>query len=207
MNIEKIAKQLEGLQTIISVKKILGVGTQEAIYYIYKLRKKGYVKTKYGPDKKRVYYISLQNVFGGVSYTDILNNYSPIKLSSFEVYQIYGRVPSIEETLIYAVKKKEVRYIIALLALFKKIKNWALLYKLAKKQGVIREVASLYNVSKITVKKVRKMPKRFINLALPKKDDNYIYIIKGLKSLDFKKIEKKWKVYIPLNRADLTDYK
>jgi len=65
----------------------------------------------------------------------------------------------------------------------------------------------LYEVSKIVVKKVKRMPKRFYNLALQKKSDSYIYIIKGLNSSDFKEIEKKWKVYIPLNREDLGDYK
>src|SRR3989344_5474092 len=207
MKLDEVAKKLEGLQTIASVKKILGIETQKAIYYIYKLRKKGYVKTNYESDKKRVYFISLQNVFRGISYIDILNKYSPIKLASFEVYQIYGRIPSVEETLIYAIKKQEVRYIIASISLFKKVKNWSLLYKLAKKNGLIRQVAALYDVSKVCVKKIRKMPKKFKNLARPKKSDIYLYIIKNFSSSDFKEIEKKWKVYIPLNCVDLEDYK
>ncbi len=207
MKIDDVAKKLCGFQTILSVKKILGVDTQRAIYYIYKLRKKGYVKTHYESDKKRVYYISPNNSFGGTNYIEIINKYSPIKLASSQVYQIYGRELSIEETLIYAIKKREVRYIIALLVLFKKIKNWPELYKLAKKEGIVRELAALYEVSKLFVKKVRKIPKKYLNLAKPKKSDSYLYIIEGYRSSDFKEIEKKWKVYIPLNRADLEDYR
>lgn len=207
MKIDDVAKKLRGFQTILSVKKILSVDTQRAIYYIYKLRKSGYVKTDYGSDKKRVYHISLQNVFGGTNYIEILNKYSPIKLTSSQVYQIYGKIPSIEETFIYAIKKQEVRYIIASLALFKKVKDWSLLYQLAKKEGIVREIGALYDISKLSVKKVKRMPKRFVNLAMPKKYDNYLYIIEGFESSDFKEIQKKWKVYIPLNYADLEDYK
>ncbi|MBI2629112.1 hypothetical protein HYW74_03445 [Candidatus Pacearchaeota archaeon] len=51
------------------------------------------------------------------------------------------------------------------------------------------------------------MPKRFKNLAMPKKGDKYKYIIGKFDSRDFKDIEKKWRVYIPLNWADLEEYK
>ncbi|OIO43285.1 hypothetical protein AUJ62_00415 [Candidatus Pacearchaeota archaeon CG1_02_32_21] len=204
---KELAESIKGIYTVQTLGKRLKINEKKAIYVIYRLRKLGYVKTSYGQGKKRLYYISMDNLHKRISYTQRINEISPIKLASSNPYYIYGRIPSIEETLIYAIKQKEVRYIIASLALFKKVKYWALLYKLAKKEGLVREVVALYEVSKIVVKKVKRMPKRFYNLALQKKSDSYIYIIKGLNSSDFKEIEKKWKVYIPLNREDLGDYK
>lgn len=83
------------------------------------------------------------------------------------------------------------------------------MYQLGKKENLVREIAALYDVSRLILPKLRKMPKRFKNLALPKKTDKYKYIIKKFSSDDspIQKIEKKWKVYIPLNFADLTEYK
>jgi hypothetical protein len=102
-------------------------------------------------------------------------------------------------------KKKEIRPILASLALFKKIKNWPLLYKLAKKENLQRQVGALYDLAR-KIMKTRKMKKRFRNLSLPKKTDKFQHIISGLKSKDFQEIEKIWKVYIPFNKIDLEDY-
>ena len=51
------------------------------------------------------------------------------------------------------------------------------------------------------------MPKRFKNLAAPKKTDKYKSLVKGFSSDSFQEIEKKWKIYIPLNYIDLMDYR
>ena len=50
------------------------------------------------------------------------------------------------------------------------------------------------------------MPKRFLNLAKKRKTNQFRYIVQGISSDDFKDVEKKWIVYIPLNRADLEEY-
>ena len=57
----ELLKKLEGTQTIESVKDILHVNKKMAIYYIYRLRKEGYVKTKKQSNNNRVYNISLEN--------------------------------------------------------------------------------------------------------------------------------------------------
>lgn len=202
-----LANKIKGVQTIESIQSKLNVTRKKAIYLIYRLRNKGYVKTKYAPDKKRVYHVAPENALGGVSYIDILNKYSPIKLASVDVYKMYGREPSVEETLVYAIKTRNVRYIIASLALFRKVKNWSELYTLAKKNNVTREIGALYDVAVKEVSKVRRMDKRFRNNALPKKDNISRYLIPNIQSKDYHSIEKKWKVYVPLNAADLEDYK
>jgi len=207
MDTLELARRLIGLKTIAMVRNRLGINRNRAIYLIYKLRKEGYIKTTYESDKTRVYHISPENALGGINYVEIINRYSPIKLLESEIYKVHGKTPSIEETLVYAIKNKSVRFIIASISLFREIRNWSELYNLAKKEGIVREIATLYEIARLVIPKVRRMPKRFRTLATPKKRDKFKYIIDGLRSMHFQNIENKWKVYIPLNWADLREYK
>ena len=200
-----LLKELEGIQTMTSIMDILHISKEKAIYYVYLLRKKGYVKTKRLSNNKRVYNISFENRLKGSSYYEIINQHSPIKITTPQIYLIYGKKPSLEETLVYAIKTKSLRTILASLALFKKISNWSELYNLAKENHIERHVGALYDLAR-KVMKTRKMTKRFMNNALPK-NNNFKYTIEGLKSKDFKKIENRWKVYLPFNKADLEAYK
>jgi len=205
METKKLLRKLQGTQTIESVKLILAVSREKAIYYIYRLRKQGYVRTK-RQGNKRIYNISFENKLGGISYYDIINENSPIKISTSELYKIYGKKPSLEETLVYAIKTKSLRVILASLALFKKIHDWNELYSLSKRNHVERQAGALYDLAR-TIIRTRKITKRFLNKSIPRKQDKYIYIIENLSSKDFKEIENKWKVYLPFNKADLEDYK
>src|SRR3989344_1513694 len=202
-NTWEIVQKLKGLNTLKMIESALNIDRSTAIYIVHKLRKKGFVKTKYTSDKKRVYYISPRNVLGGTSYTDTINEYSPLKIMETDQYYVYGKEITAEEALIYAITKKSVRYIIASLSLFRKIDNWSELYKKAKEKNLLREIAALYDVARRVIPKIRKMPKRFKNLAMPKKTDRFKYILDGFRSVNFKDIEKKWKVYVPLNFDDL----
>ncbi len=207
MKTNELLNRIQGLQTLESIKSTFNINRTRAVYLVHRLRKKGYIKTKYDSDKKRIYYISKANALGGTSYIDVLNKYSPVKLASSEVYKIYGRQPSIEETLVYAVKSRKLRYILAGLSLFRKIKDWNELYRLAKQEDVLREIGALYDLALIKVRKIRKMSKRFRNKAIPKRNDRYLYIIYKLRSQDYNKIQERWKVYLPFNNNDLEDYK
>ena len=51
------------------------------------------------------------------------------------------------------------------------------------------------------------MPKRFINQAKKRKTKKFKYMVEHFSSDDFKDIEQRWKIYIPLNIADLEEYK
>lgn len=205
MKTEELLKKLEGLQTIKLVQDLLNVDKKKAIYYIYRLRKKGYVKTKKSSNNMRIYYISYSNKLKGVNYYDILNKHSPVKLVK-KTYVVYGTTPTLEETLIFAIKTGSIRSILASLALFKKIDNWSLLYQLAKKNNIEREVGALYDLAR-KIMRTRKMTKRFRNNSLPKKGDKFKYIIYGLKTKHFNEIENKWKIYLPFNKNDLEDYR
>ncbi len=204
---ELLGKSLEGIYTIETLCKRLNIDRKKAVYVIHRLRKLGFVKTSYTAKKQRLYAISLTNKQKRISYTDRINEVSPIQLASSNPYYIHGKIPSYEETLIYAIKQKDIRYLIASLSLFRKISNWPLLYNLAKKENLTSQIMALYEVSRKIVKKVKRMPKRFINQSKKRKSRHFSYIIDNLSSNDFKDIEKKWKIYIPLNLSDLEDYK
>src|SRR3989338_7059545 len=154
----ELLEKLAGIQTIASVMDILTVDKRKAIYYLYRLRKEGYVKTRKQSNNRRVYNISLDNKLGGKSYYEIINLPPPIKTSTPVIYRIYGKEPSLEETLIYAIKTKSLRAILASLALFKKISNWVELYNLAKENHIERQVGALYDLAR-QIMKVRRMTK------------------------------------------------
>jgi len=206
MDTKILLKKLEGIQTIKSIMRILQIDQKKAIYYIHRLRKKGYVKTKKLSNNVRVYNVSFENKLGGVSYYEIINKYSPIKISTPQVYKIYGKKAIIEETLIFVIKSKSIRTILAALSLFRKIEDWTTLYQLAKKNHIERQVGALYDLAR-TVMRIKRMPRRFRNNALPKEEYKFEYMIDKLKSKDFKKIEVKWKIYLPFNKNDLEDYR
>lgn len=208
MKAKALLKKLEGIHTIESIMDLLGINREKAIYYVYRLRKYNYIKTKRLSNNKRVYHISFDNRLKGSSYYDIINKNSPIKIAISKVYKIYGKEPSLEETLIYAIKTKSLRTILASLALFKRIDNWNELYQLAKENLIERQVGALYDLAR-KIMKTKRMTKRFRNNSLPKKEDNFKYVILGLmsKEKEFKDIEKRWKIYLPFNKSDLEAYK
>ena len=206
MEKRELLQKLAGIQTIESVMDILKVDKRMAIYYLYVLRKEGYVKTRRQSNNRRVYNISLDNKLGGKSYYDIINRYSPIKISTPVIHKIYGKEPSLEETLIYAIKTKSLRTILASLALFKKINNWVELYRLSKENHIERQVGALYDLAR-SIMKVRKMAAKFRSSALPKEKYKFEYVIPELKSRDFTKIERVWKIHLPFNKKDLEEYR
>ncbi len=204
-----LLQKLSGIQTIESVMDALHVSKARAVYYVHRLRTEGYVKTKHTKSKKRVYSISWEHRLGGTSYYDILNEHSPVKVVAPEKHFVYGKVLTVEETIVFALKSGSVRTILSALALFKDVSDWSLLYALAKKEGLRRQVGALYDVAR-SVLRVRRMTKRFRTNALPSKKDSYEDILPSLNSLhsrDFRSIEAVWKVRIPLNILDLEDYR
>src|SRR3989344_2115132 len=205
MKDREILRKLEVIQTVETVMDALGVNRQKAIYHIYQLRKKGYVKTRRLSDKRRVYEISFENRLKGTSYYEIINRYSPVKIAAPEIHNIYGKQPSHEETLVFAVKTRRFRTILAALALFRKITDWSALYRLARENHIERMIGALYDTAR-KIMLTHRMTKRFENCALKEKNKDWDYIISGLQSNDFRDVEQKWGIHIPFNRKDLEDY-
>ncbi len=206
MKTRELVRKLEGIQTIKSVMTLLNISEKKAIYYVHRLRKHGYVKTLTTTDKTRIYHISFENRLKSQDYYEIINEHSPVKISPREMYKIYGREVSIEETLVFAIKTRDFRTILAALALFRHITDWSELYTLAKKNHVERQVGALYDMSR-KIMRVRRMNKLFRKYALPSKDYRFQYVVEGLKSEDFKETEQVWHIYLPFNKKDLGVYK
>ncbi|MBI4176234.1 MAG: hypothetical protein HY518_03450 [Candidatus Aenigmarchaeota archaeon] len=204
METKELLKMLEGIQTIGSIMDMLKANRQRAIYVIYRLRKAGYVRTVKTHAQQRVYHISFENSQPGTGYYDIINRNSPVRIVAPNVYKIYGREVSLEETVIFAIKTGSLRTVLASLSLFKKISDWPLLYRLAKENHAERKAGALYELSR-KILRTRRMDGRIKRLMLPGSGDKYQYIIDGLRTSEkeFKGIERKWKVYIPFNRSDL----
>ncbi len=206
MKIEELIRKTEGVQTMSSIMALLKVNKKKATYLVYRLRKQGYVKTKRLKEGIRVYDIAFENKLKGFSYYEMINKISPIKISAPSIYRVYGKQPTYEEVLIFAIKTKSLRTILAALVLFKKIDNWTELYHLGKINHIERQIGALYDLTRKIVR-TRRMSKQFRNNALPKRKYPYAFLVDGIKSKDFKKIEKQWRIHIPFNKTDLRVYR
>lgn len=208
MTWQELAKRLEGLQTVETIEKTIGIGRNTAINYIYEMRKRGFIhEESRGKNKKRLYEIRpcKKITKGYPGLYEIINLNSPVKVVRPYKTVVYEKI-GIEEALVRATETKKFRVVLASLFLFSKVGNWYKLYNAAKKAGVGRKVGALYDVSRKNINKVGKMDKRVRNLLKQTKIKNR-YIIPKLKSDDFKEIEKEWNVYIPFNKEDLKRYK
>ena len=206
MDINDLAKRLEGMQTISSISKIFNIERRTAINYIWELRKKGYVKTEYASNKKRIYRISLKKSVKGHSLYEIINKNSKVKLIVREDYIIHSdKQPTIEEVLARAVATKSFRTVLASLGLFNKINDWSRLNNFSEKFKIEKKIGALYDVAKIFIR-VKKMDERTRNSFLRKKRKKE-FIVENIKSKHFQDIEKRWNVYVPFNKQDLEVYK
>lgn len=206
MDWQEMAKQLKGLQTVSSVSKKLDVNSRTAINYIYEMRKRGYVTESRGKNKIRIYeiYPLPRRIHGYPGLYDVINANSPIKLVKPYEHRVYNEM-SVEEAVVRAVKTGDFRTILASLALFNKMSNWSLLYRLAKEENLQRAVGALYDTARKSMR-VRKMDNRIRNRMKQSKPGEK-FIVKNMKSNDFKEIEKEWDVFVPFNKSDLGRYK
>ena len=203
----ELAKKLEGINTLEMIMKKLNIRKSTAIKMISILRKEGFVETSGGGKKPRLYTISPIRIAGKehLGLYDIINKYSKIKLFKPFEHKVMDRKLSIEEAIPMAIKEGNFRLVLASLGLFNFVKNWPKLCFYSKKYNVARRLGALYDVTR-KIMKTRKMDNR-TRKALLKGKDKRKFIIKPHKAKDFRDIGKKWKVYIPFNKADLMRYK
>ncbi|MFO8016077.1 MAG: leucine zipper domain-containing protein, partial [Candidatus Woesearchaeota archaeon] len=124
MDTYKLAKDLEGMHTVKSASRELGVSRRTAINYISKLRKEGLVKTIYGRGKKRVYKISTTpEKEEGVNLYDVINKHSKVKISAPYRYIVHKKI-TVEEVIARAVETGRFRLILASLGLFAHVRDW-----------------------------------------------------------------------------------
>ena len=207
MDLVELVKKLEGLHTADSVAKTLNVGRRTAINYIWLLRKNSFVETIYGKRKIRMYRISPFKVkkAGYPGFYEFLNQNSKIKIYAPYINRIYDHKPTIEETIVKAVKTRDFRTVLSALSLFNKIKDWSFLSQIARKENIGRKVGALYDAAR-TIIRVRRMDERTRKSLLKNKIKDK-FIVKNARTNDLKDIEKIWNVYLPFNKADLEAYK
>jgi hypothetical protein len=207
MKLIQLAKRLEGLQTADSIAVNLDVDKRTAVNYVWQLRKKGYVETVYGKRKIRMYKISpIRHIKSGYpGLYEFLNQNSKIKIYPPYANRIYDHKPTAEEMIVKAVQTGDFRTVLSALNLFNKIKDWALLSELAKKENVGRKIGALYDTAR-TIIRARRMDER-TRKSLLKSEVDSKFIIKNARTKDLNHIEKVWNVYLPFNKADLEAYK
>lgn len=200
-NLDEILWKMQGLQTAETVAEELGLTKQSAINLLSKLKKLGYVTTKGGGKQKRLYKITTtiqrprkEGMF------DILNKYNPnFKLNPWYDHQVHGEY-GVEEAIVDAIKTKSFRAILASLRLFSHVKDWRKLQRLAKEKDVWQEVGSMSELAR----KYFKAKNPFNNPEIKNKRTKYL--IRDYKTYEesFMPITRKWKVYIPFRKGDLT---
>lgn len=146
--------------TIETFAKQQGLTRQSAINKLSKLKKQGYAQVSGGGEQKRIYTISKTKQKETNGFFDILNKYSREKISPYFKHQVIGRYDT-EKAIIDGLQlKQNIRLRHAMYHLFRHIKDWKLLFDLAKKNKVTNKLYSLYCEAKKNVK-VRKLPKRY----------------------------------------------
>ncbi len=207
MEIQELAKRLEGLQTVSTINKTLGVGRRASINYVSKLRKAGYVETSYGHNKIRMYKISPVKIIsiGNDGLIETINKNSKVNLVLPYYHRVYGHKISVEEAIVRAVGSGHFRTILASLGLFSKIKSWHLLRVMAEKEKIGRKIGALYDIAR-QIMRVKRMDKRTRNTLFRSKVLSK-FIIENFKSKNFIEIQKMWNIYVPFNKADLEVYK
>lgn len=206
VKIFEIAKKLQGLQTVSTISKNLNVKKRTAINYAWKLRKNNYLISERGGRNIKLYRISPLKFKRkeGYSIYELVNKHSRVKLNTTEDYIIHSKKElTPEEILVKAIVLKEFRLMLASLELFNKIKDWSKLKKLAKKYGIERNIGALYDVTKKFIR-VKRMDERTRKALLKGKGKKFLFY--RVKSKSFQDIEKKWKVFIPLNKQDMEIY-
>lgn len=202
-NRHEILWTLEGLQTVETVMKKLHVTRQSAINLISRLRRDGHV-TRWGGGKKlRIYKITMRKQRPRVpGMFDILNKYSPMKLNPWYDHQVHGTYGP-EEALIDAIQTKSFRAILASLHLYRHIKDWTKLRRLAKEKDCWQQIGALYEVARRFFR-AKRMP-HFMNEETHNKKREKRELFKythETKMSELIPIARKWQVALPFLRGD-----
>jgi hypothetical protein len=210
MDWEKFAREMAKQGSLVTVKSLserLGISERTAINYLYYLRKNRLLETSRGRRGIRLYRIKplLKMDIGYPGLFDTINKFSPIKVAAPYEHRIYDHEMTPEEAIIGAILTKDFRTILASLALFSKISDWRLLYRLAKERNLERRVGALYDISRLCLR-VRRMDGRIRSKMKSAKLDNK-YIIPETRAKDFPEIENEWGVFVPFRKGDLRRYK
>lgn len=155
---------MEELHTLDTFAKKHKITRASAINRLVKLRKKGLVKTYGGGKQPKLYKVLSKPEDETNGFYDIVNKYSPEKLQPKFRHYVTGRF-TIERAIIEGLRINDARTREAIKHLFRHVKDWKSLFRLAKKFSLVNDLRKLYKEARQSTK-VKRMPKRY------KKDDN-----------------------------------
>jgi hypothetical protein len=149
----------EGKYTVETFAQKNNLTRQSAINKLSKLKKAGLVSVSGGGKQKRIYTLHTKPQKEQNGFYKIVNKYSPDKLNpSFEHY-VYGKY-TVENAIIDGLLIKDIRTKQAISHLFRHIKDWTKLFRLAKQKGLIMQLHEQYNYAR-KITKCKTMPKRY----------------------------------------------
>src|SRR3989344_3521558 len=103
-DIMRLLYRLEGLQTVETVAREVGMTRQSALNLLTRLKRQGHVTVQGGGKRKRMYKITMRKQRKrDPGMFDILNKYSPMKLAPWYDHQVHGHYGP-EEALVDAVQ-------------------------------------------------------------------------------------------------------
>ena len=209
MNWENFAVEMAKEGSLVTVKSLaqrLGVSQRTAVNYLYELRKKCLVETSRGRRGIRLYRILpvRKPEIGYPGLYDVINRYSPIKLAQPYEHRVHDHELTPEEAIVRAVLTRDYRVVLASLALFSKVSDWSLLYRLAKEKGLGRQIGALYDLSRLCLR-VRRIDGR-IRSRMKSSEAKEKYIIPGTRTKEFPEIEREWGIFMPFRKGDLRRY-
>jgi hypothetical protein len=132
---------------------------QSAINLLSKLKKQNLVRVSGGGKQKRLYQVFDKPNRNTNGFYDIINKYSPEKLVPEFKHYTYGKY-AVEHAIIDGLKINNIRTREATMHLFRHVKDWKLLFTLAKKEKLKKEVIKLYDEAKKKTR-IKKMPERY----------------------------------------------
>lgn len=204
MNWKNVAKRTEGTHTASSLARTLNITSQTAVNYIYGMRERGFVTTSRGERGKRLYLVSpvqLRKV-GNKGFYNLLNEYSTLKIQQPFEDVVVGVELGPEDVIARALLTRDYRVILACIPVFRRVSDWKKLYRLSKEQKSERAVAALYLLARKCFR-VPRMDGR-VFMAMKGLAGKKMFIIEGMRSRDFEKIEEECGVFIPFNKSDLS---
>lgn len=197
---ENVLRKLEGLHTAETAARTLGLTRQSTINLLSRLKKEGFVTTSGGGKIKRLYKVSTKKQRSrDDGMFDVINKYSPMKLSPWYDHQVHGHYGP-EEALVGAIQTGSFRAILASMRLFNHITDWHKLYRLAMEKNCWQKVGAVHDVA-MRVIRVKRIPNRYKVPFNAKKQ----FLIRNYPTREpaFFPVEAKWKVAIPFRKGDL----
>ncbi|HIH31291.1 TPA: hypothetical protein HA235_01155 [Candidatus Woesearchaeota archaeon] len=150
---------MERIFTLEKFAEEKGLAKQSALNLLSKMKKQNLVHTSGGAKQKRLYKVFDWPQRQTNGFYDIINRYSPEKLVPKFQHYAYGRY-NIENAIIDGLKLGDIRTKEATMHLFRHVKNWKVLFELAEKEKLKKELITLHNEAR-KIMRVKKMPERY----------------------------------------------